>query len=429
MRYSLPLSIYLAVSKRLEGYAERKLQARLTLGKEDEARLPERKGVASQARPEGQLVWFHAASVGESLSLLDLIETLLEEQPDANMLITTGTRSSAELLAKRLPDQTIHQFVPVDVVSYVRRFLDHWKPDLAVWTESELWPALIVETHTRDIPMLLLNARMSSASHKKWRWLPGFAGALLNRFDRILVQDDTSAAYLRQLGAPKSKLRINGSIKQSSGALPHDEDERFEIAGLLETRPVWLAASTHEGEEIAAIEAHRHARRAAPRLMLIIAPRHVERGPEILEALQADGWKVGVRSKGQQPNATMDIYLADTMGEMGLWYRLAPVTFLGGSLVPVGGHNPFEPAALGSAIIHGPHVASAQEVYDRLDDADGARRIETADQLGPAVIELLEPHRAAALAHAAWEISSSGAEPAHNALMTILDLLDKTRAR
>lgn len=426
MAFSPILALYLTASRWMGPLANRKLASRLAEGKEDPDRINERRGIASQPRPRGELLWFHAASVGESLSLLDLIESLIDERPDLNVLITTGTRSSADLLQTRLPDQTIHQFVPLDARPFVQAFLDHWKPDVAVWTESELWPALIHETYERGIHMISLNTRMSQESYRKWHRVRGAASALLGKFDLFLAQDRLTAKHLQRLGALQGRVRINGSLKESNGALPHDEEERQSISAALETRPVWLAASTHPGEEEMAAEAHRIARRAAPRLLLVIAPRHPERGPAIAENLRKQGWRVALRSEGVQLDAVIDIYVADTLGEMGLWYRIAPLNFLGGSLVEIGGHNPYEPAALGSAILHGPHVASAQGVYDRLDDTGGARLVKDARDLGEALIELLEPHRAAAMAHAAWEVSSQGAQAAEAAFVEINTALDQS---
>ena len=428
MGRSIGLGLYLIVSDYLTGYANRTLKHRLAAGKEDPDKLEERRGIASQPRPVGPLIWFHAASVGESLSLLDLIARLRDDDPGLNVLVTTGTQTSAELLEKRLPPEVIHQYVPVDARPFVRKFLDHWNPDIAVWTESELWPALIHETHARKVPMILLNARMSEKSMTSWRWARGMIKGLLGRFRLILTQDTQSQERLLKLGADPNKTFVNGSLKQSGGALPHNEIDRASIAESLGTRPVWLAASTHPGEEALAAQALQIARGFAHRLILIIAPRHPERGPEIAAQLRADGWRVDLRSNHEEPNMETDIFIADTLGEMGLWYRLAPVSFLGGSLVEFGGHNPFEPAALGSAILHGPHVESAQEVYDMLSAAGASRSVKTPKELAEAVIDLLEPQNAAKMAHAAWEVSSSGAEATDKALTLLQDILDERPA-
>ncbi|MEM9585052.1 MAG: 3-deoxy-D-manno-octulosonic acid transferase [Pseudomonadota bacterium] len=429
MGSSLGLSTYLALSGRLEGWANRKLETRLADGKEHPERVSERRGIASQPRPPGTLIWFHAASVGESLSLVGLIEQLLDDFPDLNVLMTTGTRTSADLIKTRLPPQTMHQFVPLDARPFVRKFLDHWQPDIAIWTESELWPTLITETHRRGTQMLLLNARMSVKSHDAWRWLPSISRAVLQSFEEIFVQDETTARYLRRLGALRNRVVVTGSLKEDSGTLPHDEAERARLAEQFKTRPVWLAASTHPGEEAMAAHAHSLAIKASHRLLLIIAPRHPERGPGIADELRGEGWNVALRSEGTDPDPSTQIYIADTLGEMGLWYRLAPMTFLGGSLVDIGGHNPFEPAALGSAIIHGPHVISAREIYARLDEADAALEVQNSTELGQAVITLLEPHRPAALAHAAWEVTSSGAGATERAIEKITEMIDRAEER
>lgn len=424
MGRSLALGAYLLFSARAVPFAERKLRQRLAEGKEDSERLDERRGIAARDRPEGALVWFHAASVGESLSLLELIRRLGEERPGLSVLVTTGTVTSARVMEARLPGHAVHQFVPLDAAPWVRRFLDHWRPDLAVWTESELWPSLICETHARGIPMLLINARMSKASHDRWRFLRSMARSLLGRFDAAHVQDDITAGYLRRLGLPRQRMEVTGTLKEGAAALPHDETERVELAARMSGRPVWLAASTHEGEEARVLEAHRLALRANPRLLLIIVPRHPQRGDAIAETLQQGGWNFARRTAGETPDADTRVYLADTMGELGLWYRLAPISFVGGSLEPIGGHNPFEPAALGSAILHGPYVTNFVDIYQRLTEAGAARLVSSPESLAQAVNELLSPDRAAAMANAAWEVSSSGADVTDRAVALIADRLD-----
>jgi len=429
MGHSIGLASYLLFSEHATRFGERKLDERLEAGKEDPNRFSERKGIAGEPRPEGPLVWFHAASVGESLSILELVQRLADLRPHINCLITTGTVTSAKLVAQRLPDRTVHQFAPVDVRPFIRAFLDHWKPDLAVWTESELWPALMHETADRQIPMLLINARISMETHRRWRWFPGIAQSLLCRFSFVLVQDDRTRNFLTRLGLPKDRCEVTGTLKEGSAALPCNEAERAAFAAQIAGRPVWLAASTHEGEEEMVARAHRRAARSAQRLLLIIAPRHPERGPAIKRMLIEDGWDVAVRSEGQMPDENTEIYLADTLGEMGLWYRIAPVSFLGGSLVEIGGHNPFEPAALGSAIIHGPHVQKVADVYGRLAEAGATVEVRSIDGLVRAVGRVLVPDKAAAMAHAAWEVSSSGAEVTDRALQLLQDFLPPEPAR
>ncbi len=427
MSFSPALSIYMALSARASGYAERKLAARLDAGKEDAERLDERRGIAGRPRPDGPLIWFHAASVGESLSLLELIRRMADERPDAHFLVTTGTVTSAEVMAARLPKNAFHQFVPVDVVPYIRRFLDYWKPDMAIWTESEFWPALICETDARNIPMVLINARMSKSSHDRWRFLRGMARNLVERFGEAHVQDDLTAGYLRRLGLPADRLHVTGTLKEGAAALPCDEDERTRMASHLNGRPVWLAASTHEGEEEKVLEAHEAALRSNPRLLLVLVPRHPHRGDEIAGMIGQGKCTMARRSAGEIPAPDTQIYLADTLGELGLWYRLAPISFVGGSMEPIGGHNPFEPAALGSAILHGPYVTNFVDIFQRLTEAQASRLVSSPASLAEAVNDLLNPDKAAAQAHAAWEVCSSGADATDRALDMLFEKLDQPK--
>lgn len=425
MGFSLGLAIYNGLSEGWTNRANRILDRRLSDGKEDEQRIDERRGVPSAARPAGKLIWFHAASVGEALSIQELVRRLGEEREDLNFLITTGTRASADILHERLPPRALHQYIPLDVGPFVRQFLDHWQIDLAIWTESEFWPKLMVETSKRGIPMLLVNARISKKSHDRWRWIPGFAKALLRRFDYILAQDPRTGERLVRLGYARNLIEVGGTLKEGTAALACDEAERDHIASKFEARPVWLAASTHPGEEQIVVNAHRHAIRLSHRLLLIIVPRHPNRGADIAAHLAADGWKVALRSAGDEIAPDTQIYLADTLGELGLWYRLAPISFVGGSLVKIGGHNPFEPAALGSAIIHGPHVANFADIFARLSEAGAARCVTNEHMLAETVEELLSPDRAADMAHAAWEVCSSGAEVTDRAVELIFEHLDR----
>ncbi|MEO0999068.1 MAG: 3-deoxy-D-manno-octulosonic acid transferase [Pseudomonadota bacterium] len=418
---SLQLALYLSASARSEQVATRLLDRRLGRGKEDAERLQERLGHAALPRPEGPLVWFHAASVGEAAALLELLRRIAEARPDVTLLLTTGTVSSAAVVAGRLPPTARHQFVPVDARPAVQRFLRHWRPDLAVWAESELWPALIFETHGAGVPMLLVNARMSARSFRRWRFSRGMARGLLGRFDLVLAQDAVSAGFLRRLGVADDRIDTIGTLKEGAAPLPHDEAERARMAGHIGSRPVWLAASTHPGEEALVAAALHRARRSAPGLLLILAPRHPERGAEIAATLIAEGWRVARRGAGEVPDAETDIYLADTLGEMGLWYRLAPVTLVGGSFAEgIGGHNPFEPAALGSAILTGPATENFADAFARLEAAGAVVRVPTPEALDEAVTACLEPDRAARLARAAWDATSEGALVTERVLSEII---------
>ena len=421
------LGLYLAASARGASVARRALDRRRRAGKEDPGRLGERMGQPSLPRPPGQLAWLHAASVGEAASLLELLRRLEQARPELNCLVTTVTMTSAQFIGTRLPDNCVHQYVPVDVVPWVRTFLDHWRPDVAVWTESELWPAMLVEAHARAIPMLLINARISARSFRRWRSVPSVSRALLARFDRILAQDDLAGEQLAQLGADPERLSVEGSLKEGAAPLPHDEAERQRIARTFAGRPVWLAASTHPGEEEIVLGAHERARQAHPMLALILAPRHPSRGDELAAMLRARGLHVAQRSTGEPIGVETDVYLADSLGEMGLWYRIASVSFIGGSLAEVGGHNPFEPALLGSAILHGPHVRNFADGYARLAAAGAALLVRDEASLCEALVAMLAPDRAAAMAAAAWEVCSESADVTDTVLAAIGACLDRDR--
>lgn len=401
------------------------MRARLKAGKEDPDRFAERFGEASLPRPKGPLIWFHAASVGESLSLLELLRVLRKTRPELTLLVTTGTRSSAELLARRLPKGVLHQFVPVDLPKAVERFLDHWRPDLALLTESEIWPRLMRAVHQRGCPLLLLNGRMSAKSARIWCRLRGSGPQIFGLFARLFVQDDTLAVRFITAGAPSGRITVTGSLKEGAIPLPDAPEERSVLAKAIGNRPVWVAASTHPGEEEILAEAHRIARQSLPDLLLILVPRHPERGPELAKMLAADGINVALRSAQEPPQTRTQIYVADTFGELGLWYRLTNIAFLGGSLTDVGGHNPFEPAALGAAILHGPNVASFTDIYQRLGAGGATQQITDAPDLARAVLDLSNPEHAARMAEAAWRISSEGSGVTDQVLAALTPWLDQ----
>jgi 3-deoxy-D-manno-octulosonic-acid transferase len=426
---SVALFLYRGAST-VAGPAARALIARrLSRGKEDPARWSERLGHPSAPRPAGPLAWLHGASVGEALSLLTVIDGLREARPDIAILMTTGTVTSARLMAVRLPAHSsagaIHQFAPVDAMGAVRGFLDHWRPDLAIWAESELWPVLVTETQARGIPMALVNARMSAKSARGWaRFAPGMARELLGAFDVIAAQDGDIAARLVGLGARAPV--VTGTLK--GGVAPPDLPQaRAELIAAAAGRPVWLAASTHDGEEAAVAEAHRIAAARIPGLLTLIAPRHPERGPAILAALRAQGLAASRRGEGA-PGPDDAVHVLDTLGEMGAWLRMVPVAFIGGSLVPVGGHNPHEPAAIGAAILHGPHVANFAPDYAALTAGGGAQEVRGAADLGAAVSHLLTDLAACvAMAEAARAALPDGAA-AKAATMALLAPLSPARA-
>ena len=363
------------------------LRRRAKRGKEDPARLDERLGRASHPRPDGPLLWLHAASVGEALSILPLVDRLRRDHPDFAILVTTGTLTSGRLLAVRLPRGVIHQYVPVDRRAWVRRFLDHWRPDVAVWVESELWPNLIAETTARAVPMALVNARMSEQTFKRWNVMKAHVAPLLAAFRVVLCQDETQASRFRALGA--AHARYVGNLKYAAPPLPVDQTAYEELAAAIAGRPLWLAASTHPGEEAIVATAHARLRKRFPKLLTIVVPRHPERGPEVAAMLSRRGLAVARRSAGEKLGDRIEAYVADGIGELGLFYRLAPVALVGGSLVPHGGHNPLEPAQLSSAILSGPHSFNFEAICERLAGAGALRRVAGADELADAVGFLL----------------------------------------
>ncbi len=364
------------------------LRRRRARGKEDPARFGERFGVAGRARPPGPLVWIHAASVGESVSVLPLIDRLLARRADLSALVTTGTVTSARLMAERLPPRALHQFVPIDRPDAVARFLDHWRPDLALWTESEFWPNLMTETARRGIPRVLVNARMSAGSFARWRRFPGLIAPLLAGFDLCLAQNEAEAARLRALGA--RRVEAPGNLKAAAPPLPVDAAALEAMRAALGARPRWLAASTHPGEEEIVAEAHRALAARRPDLLTIVAPRHPERGPALAEMFAAAGLAVARRGAGEAPEPGTAVYLADTLGELGLFYRLADVVLIGGSLVPHGGHNLLEPARLDCALLHGPHMTNFADNADAFAEAGAAETVAAAAALARAVATLLD---------------------------------------
>jgi len=365
----------------------RYLDARGRRGKEDRARLEERFGGASAERPRGALLWVHAASVGEAASVLALIERIVVERPAIEVLLTTGTVSAARLVGDRLPERARQQFVPVDLPRAVERFLDHWRPDLAIWVESELWPNLVLATRRRGIPMVLANGRLSARSLARWRVLPGLVRPILQSFDLCLAQDGIQAERFRRLGA--RAVDSVGDLKAVAAPLAADPAALAALRRQIGARPVWLAASTHAGEEEIAATVHARLARDHPGLLTIIAPRHPVRGPSLAEMLRSRGLRVARRGAGEAILGTSDIYLADTLGELGLFYRLAGIAFVGGSLVGKGGHNPFEAARLDCAVLHGPDMSNCAAMAGALDAAGAALPADDAASLAEAVSRLL----------------------------------------
>lgn len=346
---------------------------RVEAGKEDAHRLPERRGEASEPRPDGALIWLHAASVGESLVALSLAEGLIERDRTRQILITSGTRTSAELISRRSGPNLRHQYVPADSPAWVRRFLDHWRPDLAVFTESELWPNLVLETAARGVPLALANARLNEKSLNGWRRWPHSAKAILSAFDWIGAADGRTAEGLGYL--LDGEVVQTGNLKLEAGLPDPDPEPLNQARAALGARPVFTAASTHAGEESTVIAAHGEILKTRPDALMILAPRHPERADDVAAMVERAGMSAVRRSQGDLPGPDTQVWIADTLGEMPLWYALSSVTVVCGSFLDaIGGHNPIEVTRAGSAVITGPYAASFAEVYAAY-DAEEARAI------------------------------------------------------
>ena len=343
-------------------------------------RAHEKLGHATQERQgSGPLIWFHAASVGESLSVLALIARMGVAMPRAHFLITTGTATSARLVAGRIPPRTVHQFAPLDAPGPMKRFLKHWRPDAAVFVESELWPQMLRRTHARGTRMAMVNARLSERSVAQWRKMPKLSAYMLDVFDLILTQNDAMAGAMVALNAPADRVARGINLKSMAGPLPIDEDALFEARAALGHRPVWAASSTHPGEEEAILKAHKTLLKRYPDLCLILAPRHPERGDDVTGLIAGAGLSLTRRTRGDAPGG--QVFLADTLGELGTWYALTDVVFLGGSLRPIGGHNPYEVAQSGAAVLSGVHVANFAETFAEMEALGAARLVADADDL------------------------------------------------
>lgn len=406
------------------------LARRLARGKEVAGRLGERRGLDATPRPPGPLLWLHAASVGETVSILPVLAHLA---PACQVLLTTGTVTSAALAARRVAEmqletRVLHRFVPLDVPRWVRRFLTHWQPDAACFVESELWPNLLAACRAQGVPTALINARMSAKSLAGWQRLPRLAAWLLGGFAWVQAQSEADAARLRSLGA--ARVTAPGDLKFAAPALPADPVMLAECTALLGSRPRWLAASTHPGEDAAIFAAHAALLPSRPDLLCILVPRHPERGAEILRAAQAAGLPATRRAAGDAPPAQGGVWVADTLGELGLWYRLCPIAFIGRSLAtPGGGQNPLEGARLGCAVAVGPMTDNFAAATQVLAAAAALSRVGDAAALASWVARMLDDPAAREAAGAAGQAAAARyAELPGQTAAALLALLKHYRA-
>lgn len=364
------------------------LLKRKAAGKEDADRFFERKGKTNKKRPNGNVVWFHAASVGESVSIIPLIQQMKEKYSSLNFLITTGTVTSSKILESRLPKNVIHQYVPIDRTVCVDRFLNNWKPKLAFFVESELWPNLIIQTHKTGCTLIQINARISAHSFTKWKKYPDIIKSMLECFSISIAQSEVDKERLSALGAKKTICL--GNLKFAAPTLPADPSETGKVLSMLGSRNIWLAASTHEGEEEFIIRAHKILKAKYPDLLTIIAPRHAVRGAEIAQFLKSEKLQFVQRSKNEIITPQAEIYLADTMGELGIFYRLANIVFMGGSLVEHGGQNPLEAARLECAILTGTHFQNFKRIYSEMIENNCVQVVSGGGDLAAKISEMFE---------------------------------------
>ncbi len=365
-------------------FARPYLSYRAAKGKEDKRRRLERFGYSSAERPRGPLVWFHAASVGETLALIPLIREIRKR--DIHVLLTTGTVTSAELSRTRLGDDVIHQYVPLDIKISVNRFLNYWTPDAAITAESEIWPVTMMELERRHIPQIRVNARVSDRSFDRWKNHSDFAEALFSKLALVVAQSDMDAERFRDLGS--WPVVISGNLKGDTDPPPFDQAVFDHYRRQIGNRKTWAAISTFEGEEKAAATVH-SAIKSRDGQLTIIVPRHPERADEIETMLKGMNLTVARRSRNDAIKPETDIFLGDSIGEMGLYLRLTELAFVGRSLTAEGGQNPLEPAMLGCAVLSGAHVQNFREAYQKLLRSGGGRIIRDVEMLAKAVHYLL----------------------------------------
>ena len=379
------LRLYRGIGSVLYPFTGPFLRARARKGKEDPNRRGERYGYASYERPDGPLVWFHAASVGESLAIMPLIKRM--ESFGINLVMTTGTVTSANIVDGRLSERTVHQYVPMDMKRAVSRFLDHWKPDLAVFAESEIWPTTIEELSNRNVPQILVNARMSDRSNKRWLKRPALAQALFGKLSQVIAQSELDGERFRNLGAPL--VTVAGNLKVDVGVPEANEALVGALKTMIGNRPTWLAISTHKGEEESVAQVHQLLAAHVPDILTILVPRHPDRASEIIDDLEKFQLNIATRSSGSPILAETQIYLGDSIGEMGSYLQLAEIAFMGNSLKSQGGHNPIEPAMARTAILSGSFVQNFRETFQALIEAGGARLVTDEKMLAENIYHLL----------------------------------------
>ncbi len=380
--------IYKTLTNLSEPLFKHHIDKRLAKGKEDAERLNERFGQPQKVRPDGKLIWLHAASVGESIALLSLINKLSDKYSDAHLMLTTGTVTSANIIKDRLPKNAFHQYLPVDVPKWTESFLDHWHPDIIIWSESDFWPNILSGAHKRKIPAVLLNAIISEEAFSKWNlFAKGFIKDILNTFDICLTQDNDEAERFIKLGA--KNVKNSGNLKYAAKILPYKEDNLKSLKEAINGRPCILWASTHDPEEVIASEIHTNLIKEFPDLLTIILPRHPDRKENILKDIAKAGLTVSCRSEGKLPRKNDAIYLADTFGETGLFYKLKPLFVNGGTFENTGGHNIIEPSLFGCPIFYGPNMSTCLSIHKEFTEHSASIQASSKEHMQEILLEAL----------------------------------------
>ena len=426
MAQSLGLTLYNTLARQYGAFQRRRLKLQ-----GDATRIQERLGTPKEERPDTPLIWCHVTTKTQADAFFETINRIREDGDEFWFLLTSDSSDLDGFLKQHLPKQCFHLFLPLSAPQFIRPYLDHWKPDAVVWTESASHPLLLSEIVARNIPLFLTDANIPAVKPSLFHRILGLEKWLYKQFNAILAREEETAEWLKDQGVETEKIEFFGPMQEGTVALACCEGERARLAESLLTRPIWLAAGCSENEEAIVVGAHKTAMRRAHRLLLIVVPELPERGAMLVQAAEAAGLNTCLRSGGEDPDENTQVYVADTEGEMGLWYRLAPTTFMGGTLEPnakPGGASPYDPAALGSAILHGPELGPFADSYARLGEAGATEFVEDRKTLATAVETLLAPDKAAIMAHNAWAVSSGGSLVTGRIIELLTNVLDAPRA-
>jgi len=417
------LWIYLLTSRMVGNRLIQKLKMGADEAGISSNRFQERLGVATVPRKPGRLVWLHTPDAFSALPLLGLIEQLNDLELDLRFLVTTRIQEKVDALLDQLPENTVHQYLPIDLDQPIRAFLKHWAPDVAVVSEGEFWPRFLTRLSKQNVPLIAINTRMPNKSYRRWRWLPGLTQCILNKFDLIFAQDQQVARKLKRLGAQSGKIRVTGVMTKTKNLLHYDEALYANLSAAFGNRSVWLSAVTHRDEEDVVVNAHKLAMRRNRGMLLILHTREKDRGELIATRHENQNLVFALQQNGDTPDDTTDVYVTDQLENLATYLRLASVNYCGGTLSTGQTVDPFHPASMGSAIIHGPACGEYKQDYDRYREAGAARLVSNGGELAEALNTVIAPDVAALMARAAWEISSEGGEVLGIIIAEILEKL------